>query len=148
MAGHGHSPARAALSRFPRWLTALGLVLVLGELAGGAVLLAGGGGPRTVVLQVSNAYSGDTATYRTPTGDGQFDMPADTPPLGQGGYSEPGPTLTKTVTVQAGGTVTISTFNGYGGMPLTCSITVNGKVLSQVPADGFWARATCRARVP
>lgn len=144
----GRSPARARTSRLPGWVPVLGLVLVLGEVTGGAVLLAGGGGPRTVVLQVSNAYSGDSATYTTPTGDGQFEMPADTPPLGQGGYEEAGPTLSKTVRVQSGGTVTISTFNGYGGSPVTCSITMNGAVLSQVPADGFWARATCRAKVP
>jgi hypothetical protein len=88
MAGRGRSPARAVLTRLPGWVI-LGLVLVLGELTGGAVLLAGGrdgltalgGATRTVVLQVDGACDGDTATYTTPTGDGQFDMPAQTPPL-------------------------------------------------------------------
>lgn len=140
--------ARASLSRLPRWVPVLGVVLVLGEVTGAAILLPGGGGPRAVVLQVSNAYSGDGATYTTPAGDGQFEMPADTPPLGQASTWQAGPTVSKTVSVPSGGTVTISTFNGYGGMPLTCSISVNGTVVSKVPADGFWARATCRATVP
>lgn len=153
MAERGRSPVRAALSRLPGWVTALGLILVLGELAGGAILLVApslaalGGGPRTVVLQVENAYSGDSATYTTPTGDGQFDMPFETPPLGQGSYSESGPTVTETVTVPAGGLVTIHTFSGYEGR-LGCSITVNGRVLSQVTTGGFWDRATCRAKIP
>ena len=35
-------PARAALSRLPRWVTALGIAALAGELAGAAVLLAAG----------------------------------------------------------------------------------------------------------
>lgn len=148
MAGNGHSPARMALSSLPGWVTVLGIALVLGEFAGGAARLAAraDGGPRTVVLQVTGAYDGDSATYTTPTGDGQFEMSADTP-SGEGGYLQPGPIVTKTVTVQAGGTVTISTFSGYG-KSITCSIYVNHKVISQIRADGFWSRGRCRAKIP
>jgi hypothetical protein len=151
------SPARPALSRLPRWVTALGLVLVVGELTAGAAALAKrapglawlGGRTRTVVLQVEGSCAGDSATYTTPTGDGQFDMPAQAGLINcvtHGGPSTP--TLQKTFAVQVGGIVTISTFNAYGSYPITCSITVNGQVLSQDPNDGFRGRATCRAKIP
>ncbi|MDN3360070.1 hypothetical protein QWU11_46425 [Actinomadura sp. DC4] len=159
MAGRGHSSARAALTLLPGWVTVLGLVLVLGELTGGAVLLARsrdgltapGGAAQTVVLQVTGACAGDTATYTTPTGDGQFDMPAQKPPRSLANCVSHGspttPTLQKTVNMQPGGKVTINTFNGYADFPLTCSITMNGKVLSQVVNNEFWGRATCWARI-
>lgn len=155
----GPAPARMAPSRLPGWVTVLGAVVVLGELAGGALLLgapgsAGGlaaltGGTRSVVLQVEGSCAGDGARYTTPAGDGHFDMPAQEGLINcftHGGPSTP--VLQKTVTVRAGGTVTISTFNGYGSYPLTCSITVDGQVLSQVQNDGIWGRATCRAKIP
>lgn len=155
------SPARAVLPRLPGWVTVLGVVLVLGELTGGAVLLAGGpsslaalsGETRTVVLKVDGACGSDDATYRTPTGDGQFDITVGRSPEGLTECMSHGspttPTLTKTVAVPAGGTVTISIFNGTGDpdLPLTCSITVNGSALDQVQA-GDGKRATCRARIP
>ena len=158
MTSHANqSPARAALSRLPGWVTALGMALVLAELTADAVVLAGGWGglavlggeTRTVVLQVGNVYGDDSATYTTPTRDGRFDVPAEARPLGQGSYSEPGANPTKTVAVRPGGIVTIHTFSGTGAA-VTCSITVDGKVLSLTTpeADPVWTSGTCRARIP
>lgn len=105
-----------------------------------------GGGTRTVVLQVDNAYSG-AATYTTPAGTGQLDMPPGTPPLGS--HSDRVRVVTKTVAVPAGGIVTVHTVSGYGGFySPACSITMNGRVLSQATADAVWSSGTCRARIP
>lgn len=160
--GMQRSPVRAARSRLPAWVTVLGLVLVLGELAGGAFLLAGdpggpaalGGPARTVVLQIIGGCSGDSATYTSPAGDGQFDLSTQTavgsPSGGCVSHGSPtNPPLRKTVAVPAGEMVKISTFNVYGSgsFPLICSITVDGRVLSQVPNDGR-GRAACRAKIP
>lgn len=152
------SPARGPRSRLPTWVTVLGMVLVLGELTGGAVLLAGGRGglgalglgTRTVVLTVDGACAVDAVTYRTPTRHGQFDITAGTSPEGikdcfsHGGFT--GPTLTKTVAVRSGGTVTISIFERNGVTALSCSITVSGRVLDHAQVED--GRAACRARIP
>lgn len=153
------SSLRSALSRLPGSLTALGVLLVLSELTGGAVLLAAGpgglaalGGPqRTVVLTVDGGCYGDGATYTTPAGNGQFDItlgredgPVDC--YTHGGFS--GEPLTKTVTVPAGGTVTMSIYNHKGFYPLTCSISAGGRVLNKVPVGNPGERGTCRARIP
>lgn len=158
----GPSPARARLSRLPGWVPVLGAVLVLGELTGGAVLLAGapgglaalGGETRTVVLEVDGGCAGDSAAYTSPAGDGHFDMSGQTavgsPSGGCVSHGSPtNPPLRMTLAVPAGGTVTISTFNRYGdaSFPLICLITMHGAVLNQV-SDASRGRATCRAKIP
>lgn len=151
------SSVRAALSRLPRWLTALGVVLVLGELTGGVLLAAGPAdlvalGPhRTVVLKVDGGCYGDRATYRTPTGNGHFDITLgqeDGPPdcYTHGGFS--GTPLTKTVTVPAEGTVTVTIYNHQGLGPLTCSIVLDGGELDEAEARDGGESATCGARIP
>ena len=44
-------PARAALSRLPRWVTALGIAALAGELAGAAAVLLAAGPHRVAVSQ-------------------------------------------------------------------------------------------------
>ena len=105
-----------------------------------------GGGTRTVVLQVDNAFNG-AATYTTPAGSGQLDMPPGTPALGS--RSDRVRVVTKTVAVPADGIVTIHTVSGYGGFySPACSISLDGGVLSQVTADAMWTSGTCRTRIP
>ena len=92
MAGRGRSPVRAALSRLPSWVTALGIVLLLGELTGAAVLAEGLHGGRrsshggtgstammqTVVLRVDGGHAGcnppnscgPQVAWHTPAGHG------------------------------------------------------------------------------
>ena len=112
----------------------------------GNLAAAPGGGTRMVVLHV-DAFTGDTVTYSTPAGEERIDMPSAAPPPGGGSYSEPGSDFTKTVSVRAGGIVTIHTFSRTNG-PITCSITANGTVFSQATSSGYSDKGTCWARVP
>lgn len=85
----GRSPGRAVLSRPPRWLTSLGIVLLLGELASAAALLAAGatGVPRTAARRVPHGggsastvpYSGTRTVALKVTGVG---MPPNLEPQG------------------------------------------------------------------
>lgn len=107
------------------------------------------GGMRTVVLEVDNAYSRDSATYGTPTEAGRFDESAGTPPPDTRGYWQRPYRFTKTVPVRPGGSVTIRTLTGYiGSFTPSCSISVDGRVLSQVVVEGIWSKGTCRAVIP
>lgn len=109
---------------------------------------ASSGGMRTVVLEVDNAYSRDTATYGTPTEAGRFDESAGTPPDARGYWQRPYRFM-KTVPVRSGGSVTIRTRTGYiGSFTPSCSISVDGRVLSQVVVSGIWSNGTCRATIP
>ena len=135
MTERGLSPA---LSRLPRWVTVLGLVLVLGELAGAALLAKGPGslgigahgGMRTVVLRVDHVpvpgipcspYCSQEVDYSTPTGSGTYNAMDDRL------RALP---FAKTVRVRAGAIVTLD--GSYvGDQSITCSITVNGKVVSR-----------------
>lgn len=106
-------------------------------------------GTRTVVLEVENALSGDTATYGTPTADGYFDESTGMPSPDTRGYWDKPYRFTKTVEVRPGGIVTVRTRTGYiGSFAPSCSITVNGRVLSQVIAGATWRNGTCRAVIP
>lgn len=104
---------------------------------------------RKVLLEVDNAYSKDTATYGTPTVEGQFDESAGMPaPDGRGYWKQPY-RFTKTVEVRPGGSVTIRTLTGYiGKFTPSCSISADGQVLSQVVVEGTWSKGTCRATIP
>ena len=153
MAGHVRSPVRAALSRLPGWVPALGVVLVLGELACGTVLLAarphggtarphGGTGRsaamRTAVLRVDGGHAvcnpadscGPRVAYNTPTA--QMAMSSVVMPF------------VKTVRVRAPGWVSLTANSGTQDWA-TCSITVNGTVVSQVKSSGF---SPCWASIP
>ena len=110
---------------------------------------ASSGRMRTVVLEVENAYSGDTATYGTPTEGGYFDESAGMPSPDQRGYWNKPYRFTKTAEVRPGGSVTIRTHTGYiGSFTPSCSISVDGEVLSQVVVEGIWSDGTCRATIP
>ena len=173
-----------ALSRLPRWMTALGIVLSLGELAGAAALWAAGteGVPRTAAARQAPHGPGSPATVPgggTRTVALEVDgvgMPSGLIPQGTacrpscdprqpsvGGpvdYTTPAgsidedPTLpfTTTVRVPAGGAVTLQAYpwmNAYGvAYQVTCSILLNGRVLSRDTSTGPGGRATCRARIP
>ena len=133
-------PARAALSRLPTWVPAVGVVLVLGELtAATGVLTARSpalrpkGATATVVLRVDGVPGGPSLTYDTPAGSAAV-RPTSMP-------------FVKKVQVKAGGSVTIHTFSGTDD-PVTCSITADGEVLSRLTSRGFWDRLTCHSTVP
>lgn len=127
---------RAGLSRLPRWVTALGLVLVLGELTGAALLAKGprglATGPgvlRTVVLRVYAApvqgitchHCSPMVSYSTPTVSGTGGA------MGDGGRMVP---FITTVRVRSGGTVTLD--GSYvGAQSITCSVAVDGKVVTK-----------------
>lgn len=140
MGGRERSWARAALSRLPRWLTALGIVLVLGELAA-AVLLAAGpsravpgthGTMQTVVLRVDGvgvmnaqcaprSTCGPDVAYTTPTSTRTYR-----------GVKLP---FTRTVEVPAGGAVMLRGSSEVD-TPVTCSITAGTQVLSRTTTYG------------
>jgi hypothetical protein len=130
----GVESARAALSRLPTWVPVLGVALVLGELiAAAGVRTPRPAGTETVVLRVDGVTGGPSLSYETPTEsatDNSRNMP-----------------FVKEVRVEAGGSVTIHTFSGTAD-PVTCSITVNGKVLSRVTSHGFWDKTTCHSKIP
>lgn len=143
------SRARAALSRLPRWATALGLILVLIEAGGAALFVADSEsgasssagtaassprpGMRTVTLRVGGLALGDTLDYETPAGRAAITR---TPYL----------TFTKNLRVRSGGLVTIHAFTSRHD-PVTCSIASNGKLLLQSSANQSGADS-CQARVP
>jgi hypothetical protein len=123
--------ARVALSRLPAWVPVLGVVLVLGELTAAAGVLTARS-TETVVLRVDGVPGGPSLTYETPVG-GAAVRARNTP-------------FVKEVRIRAGGSVTIHTFSGTND-PVTCSITVNGKVLSRMTSHGFWDRTTCHSKI-
>ena len=84
----------------------------------------------TLVPTVPEDASGATVTYTTPAGSQTLTAPASP--------------VNTTVSVPAGGSVTLSAFAG-SSEPVTCSIMADGRALSQVTTPG---RATCQARIP
>lgn len=166
MAGHERLRLRAALSRLPRWVTVLGIVLVLGVLAGIAALLATGnsplagrlGGTRTVtvVLKIDgelayllqsppiacNGHGGpcDPSVYVS-TGTITY-----TTPTGTETYHYTALPATRTVQVPAGGVVTLDASSEVD--VVGCSILMNGKVLSRTWPAKDTARTACRATIP
>lgn len=153
----GDADRRGAVSRLPRWVTVLGLVLVLGELVGAALLAKGPGslaigapgGIQTVVLQVDHVpvqgipcspYCSPMTEYTTPTGSGTYTATDDAL------HALP---FRKTVRMRADGTVTLE--GSYvGDQSITCSITVNGKVLSRHTNNGSSnaPSAHCQSVIP
>ena len=155
----GPPPSRPALSRLPRWVTVLGLVLVV--LAVAALLakgpigraIGGHGGMRTVVLKADDvpvpgipcgqSPCAPEVRYTTPTGSATYD----------GDIHDPSRSsllpFTKTVRVRAGGTVTLDAAY-IGAQWITCSITVNGTVVSKnTPAFTATTRdAHCQSVIP
>lgn len=161
----GRSRLRRALSRPPGWLTVLGLVLMLGEIAG-AAMLAGcahgvthataaphagtplpQNGADTVLLRVEGKVqippgAGVCAamtvprrycevTYTSPTGGNKINV-----------NSLP---FVKAIRVHPGGSVTLSEF--VLADPVTCSITVDGQVLSRFTSHGG-PDPSCRSTIP
>jgi hypothetical protein len=125
-------PARVAPARLPAWVAVLGVVLVLGELLTAAGVLTSHP-TETVVLRVDGVPGGPNLTYDTPAGSATVrakNMP-----------------FIKKVRVKAGGSVTIHTFSGTDD-PVTCSITVNGDLLSRMTSHGYWDRTTCHSKIP
>lgn len=167
MAGPGRSPVRAALSRLPGWLAALGLVLVLAELAGAAGVLAvghgrqlhphrgtarpstgtpsphsgtGAAGPiHTVVLRVDGPDAGCNAA-RSCGAWVQWQAPS-----GSGAENSQGMPFIKTIRVPAGAKVAVEA-TPYGNLA-RCSVTVDGTELSRVTTTEN-GHATCGSVVP
>lgn len=170
-----HAPApprsRPALSRPPRWLTVLGIVLLLGELTGAAVFLAAGphgetrpragpnggtqptagfpggtadrGAAQTVVLRVDGVP--DPSCQQEPgrcMSDVTYSRPTGTATV----YSGPLP-FVKEVPVPPGGIVTL-TGASVSMERLACSITVDGKVVSQTATRNALNAVACHAMLP
>lgn len=164
----GRPQARAVLSRLPRGVTALGIVLLLGELAGGALLAGCAHGPasaspaphgttpaipyprdgtRTVVLRVDGKYRPipDTSGCQDGNVPPRFCEVTYTTPAGsKTTYVDSLPFVT-TIRVPVGATVTLSEF--VLADPLTCSITVDGAVLSRFTSHRG-PDPSCRATIP
>lgn len=154
--------SRAALSRLPRWVTALGIVLLVSELAGAAVLLAerpdlgtgaqagtaagshggtqtGGthGGTQTVVLRVDGGppvHDRCIPAPHDPCGAHVFYSIYSTRP--GAGTIVPAPVhlpFTRTIRVEAGKSVWLNASSGTDSQ-ITCSITAGNRVLSKITA--------------
>lgn len=167
MAGRERLGARAALSRLPRWVIVLGIVLVLVVVAGGATRLAIGtpsgldvvlGRTQTVVLKVDGVPPPNDP--RTDCRGGSSGCDANgrpTPAVASVSYRTPGGTrtsqdvalpFTKTVQVPVnGGVVTLDASSGDD--IATCSILLKGRVINQAWAPNDMSqRATCYAAIP
>ena len=158
--------SRSALSRLPRWVTVLGLVLVLGELACAALLAAGAyrgtgshrgtaahGPAQPVMLRVDGVpWPHPTCIALRPTACG--------PDIGY--FTSTGVSATvraarlpfiRTIRVQACQSVRLNATSDTHAR-ITCSITVDGRVLSQVtaftPSSDFTGHgdASCHSTIP
>jgi len=164
MAGRERLGARAALSRLPRWVTVLGIVLVLVVLTGIAALLVIGisglevrlGLTRTVtvVLKVdgepAQTLQGGIACNMH--GTGPCPTPADTgtvtytTPTGGATYQYTALPSTRKIQVPVGGVVTLDASSDVDA--LFCLILLDGKVLGQGSSPNDGNRTTCRAAIP
>lgn len=153
------APMMTRLSRIPRWVTALGMVLLVAELTGAAALLAAGphagraihaapspqagtptapgtrGETRTVLLRVDGEpLRGYTCTPVPPVPCGPEVGYGPAPPeAGTPPFRPVHLPFTRKIQVKAGGSVTL---NAYA-MTVTwirCSISVDGQVLSEITA--------------
>jgi hypothetical protein len=151
------SRARVALSRLPRWVTALGIAALAAELAAAAALLAVGpsravtwlDGTQTVVFRVDGV--GVMNAQCAPPGSCGPDMTYTTP---AGGRTYRGTRLpfTRTVQVPAGGVVALDVSSGVD-TPVTCSITADGRLVSGATTYGDRNRggnstAHCHGTIP
>lgn len=164
MAGRERSQKGAVLSQLPRWLTALGIVLVLGELAGAAALLAAGprrpppargavptasapqpaetptapvnhGETRTVLLRVDGEpLRGYACTPVPPVPCGpEVGYGPGTPEAGTPPFRPVHLPFVRKIQVKAGGSVTLNA-HAMTVSRITCSIAVDGQVLSEITA--------------
>ena len=173
MAPPGRSRPRAAASGLPRWVTVLGIVLLLGEVAGAAVLLAGRphraaapqagtrtaaaprGGTQQVVLRVDAVPMASDSCVPAPNDPcgphAAYSTYATTP----GTWTiVPAPVrlpFTRKIAVQAGKNVWLNANSGTDSQ-ITCSITAGNKVLSRVTAfnqSGLASgTAACHSMIP
>ena len=177
MAGRERSGARAALSRLPRWVTVLGIVLVLAVLAGTAAVLAIGtsglegrlGLTRTVVLRIYAEPRHPVDTILCNPHSSVTTEPGCNPyspfsglvwynsPTSGGSYQYTAPSTdrytvlhTWRVRVPVGGFVTLdSTGGGSGAEVVGCSILLDGRVLSRhISTFDSPGGPTCQARIP
>jgi hypothetical protein len=149
--------ARAALSRLPRWVTALGIATLVAELTGAAVLLTAGPsrvvtwlhGTQTVVLRVDGV--GVMNAQCAPPGSCGPDVTYATP-AGSRTYRGTRLPFTSTVQVPAGGVVTLNVSSEVD-TPVTCSIAADGRVLSGATtygdrSSGGLSTANCHGTIP
>lgn len=152
------------LSRLPRWVTVLGILLALVVLSGGVALLVTGsnvarpatGGARTVVLKVEGGLSPLAPKYKSgtackpdcdlPPAPGTASFVSYKTPAGFKVYNAPTLPFSKTVQVPVGGLVILRAAPGSDD-PVTCSIVLNGRVLSQYTYDSDNGNS-CEVRIP
>lgn len=154
---------RKAPAPLPRWVAVLGTVLLLGELAGAAALLARGsdgvaalgGGGQTVVLKVDGVLSpltpNNPETACRPdchqqSGPGTASVVWYRTPAGTRTWNYPTLPFTTTVRVPAGGAVTLDAASG-SDLWVTCSILLNGRVIKKDSADAS-RDARCSTTIP
>lgn len=184
--------SRAALSRLPRWVTALGMAALAGELTLAALLAAGPHRPPQTRVATPTAPATQGATPTVPATQGATPtvpatsgatqtvqlhvdgvplqvactpVPPDTcgPEVGYDTYGTAlgafdAPTMrpsrlpfTKKIQVGAGQGVTLNAWSRTDS-PLTCSITADGRVLSEItagmPNGNETTGALCQTTIP
>ena len=166
MAGRERLGARAALSRLPRWVTVLGIVLALVVVGGGAALLAMGapsgldvvlGRTQTVVLKVDGFHRpNDPETDCRGSGGPLCPNGSPTTAAASLSYRTPAGTRTYhdvvlpfTETVQvpvSGGAVRL---DASGGDSITyCSILLKGRDIARKASTPDDTSTTCYAVIP